>query len=139
MLGGLFGLLRRTPRSEPEPLRGRPRVRREKTYAADSGYVYHYTYEGYRSTGRDGSGDREFVFHCSSDRSTQFSITILAPAASLAAWESDNGRDLNAVERYAVVKMRLFEIFDEFERIAQDLRERLTPEQVARQVEALDL
>ena len=44
-LRGLFGA-----RDEvaPEPLRGRPKVRREKIYSADSGYVYQYFYEGFR-------------------------------------------------------------------------------------------
>ena len=43
------------------------------------------------------------------------------------------------MERYAVIKMRLFEVFDEHERIAEDFVDVLTAEQVERHVETLDL
>ena len=139
MLGKLARLLRGRSADPPAKLRGRPRIRREKTYAADSGYVYHYTYEGYRTATRDGEGGREFVFRCTSDRASRLSITVFAPDSAFARWERAQSRELNAVERYAVVKMQLFETFDEFERISQDLVRRLTAEQVERQVAALDL
>lgn len=124
---------------EPPPLRGRPAIRREKAYAADSGYVYQYTYEGYRDATRDGAEGREFVFDCTSDRASRFRISIFAPAESFVDWEGDAGRDLSEVERYAVVKMRLFEVFDEASHITSHLAESLTAEQVRRHVEALDL
>lgn len=124
---------------EPPPLRGRPPIRREKAYAADSGYVYQYTYEGYRDSSRDAAEGREFVFDCTSDRASRFRITIFAPAECFVAWEGDAGRALSDVERYAVIKMRLFEIFDEASHITSHLAESLTAEQVRRHVEALDL
>lgn len=133
----LARLRQRTP--DPPPLRGRPAIRREKAYAADSGYVYQYTYEGYRDASRDAAEGREFVFDCTSDRASRFRITVFAPADSFADWERDAGRDLSDVERYAVVKMRLFEIFDEASHITSHLAESLTVEQVRRHVEALDL
>lgn len=139
MIRKLVSLLRGRPADPPPGLRGRPRIRREKTYAADSGYVYHYTYEGYRPATRDGAGGKEFVFRCSSDRATGFSITVFAADDSFAGWERSQRRELNEVERYAVVKMQLFETFDGFESISRDLEQRLTPEQVERQIEALDL
>ena len=139
MIAKLVQLLRGRPAPALPELRGRPRIRREKTYAADSGYVYHYTYEGYRPAARDGAEGRDFVFRCTSDRATGFSITVFAPDDSFARWERAERRELNEAERYAVVKMQLFETFDEFERISRDMRERLTPERVERQITALDL
>lgn len=133
----LAKLRQRAP--DPPPLRGRPAIRREKAYAADSGYVYQYTYEGYREARRDAAEGREFVFDCTSDRASRFRISVFAPADSFAAWESDAGRDLSDVERYAIIKMRLFEIFDEASHITSHLAESLTEEQVRRHVEALDL
>lgn len=125
--------------TQPQELRGRPPTRREKAYAADSGYVYQYTYEGYRDAARDGADGREYVFRCTSDRAAHFSITVFAPGTSFASWEQDTGRELSEVERYAVVKMRLFEIFDEAAHIRDDYVERLSEDDVDRQVEALDL
>jgi hypothetical protein len=139
MFREVFRLRRRWRQAPPAELRGRPTIRREKIYAADSGYVYQYTYEGYRPAIREEVEGREFVFGCTSDRASRFNITVFAPAESFADWERRFDRELNQVERYAIIKMRLFEIFDEFERIASDLDEVLSAEQVERQVEALDL
>ena len=49
------------------------------------------------------------------------------------------GRELSEVERYAVVKMHLFEMFDEAAHIREDVVGRLSEDDVDRQVEALDL
>ena len=139
MLQRLLGLFRGKRAATPPELRGRPSIRREKVYAADSGYVYQYTYEGYCSTARDGSEGRDFVFGCTSDRASRFGIVVFAPDESFVAWERHAGRELTAVEHYAIVKMRLFEIFDESEHVSEDLVEVLTAEQVERQIETLDL
>ncbi len=139
MLRQLFRLRRGRRRAAAPELRGRPPIRREKIYAADSGYVYQYTYEGYRPATRAKVDGWEFVFRCTTDRAAHFPISVFAPAESFSDWERRFDRELNQVERYAIIKMRLFEILDEFERISSDLDEVLTPEQVERQVEALDL
>ncbi len=120
-------------------LRGRPPVRREKAYAADSGYVYQYFYCGYRTTSRGGASGKEFVFDCTSDRSRRFTVAIFASDASYEDWERSSQRELSATERYAIVKMRLFEIFDESGPIDADIAAGLSPEQVARQIGLLDL
>ena len=88
---------------------------------------------------RDAVEGCEFVFLYTSDRASRFSITVFAPDASFSDWERQFDRELNQVERYAVIKMRLFEIFDEYERISGDLDSVLSVNQVERQVEALDL
>ena len=139
MFRRLFRLRSRRRGTGLAELRGRPPIRREKVYAADSGYVYQYTYEGYRPVTRDAVDGCEFVFRCTADRASRFSITVFAPDGSFADWERQFDRELNQVERYAVIKMRLFEIFDEYERISADLDSVLSVEQVERQVEALDL
>lgn len=139
MFRRLFRLRSRRRGTGPVELRGRPPIRREKVYAADSGYVYQYTYEGYRPVTRDAVEGCEFVFLCTSDRASRFSITVFAPDASFSDWERQFDRELNQVERYAVIKMRLFEIFDEYERISGDLDSVLSVNHVERQVEALDL
>ncbi len=97
-----LGWLRKLQRA-PEPLRGAPPVRRQKTYSAQSGYVYQYFYRGYRISGET----TEYVFETSADRKTTFPVTVLLPASSVA------GRDLTNTERYAVAKMALFQAFDE--------------------------
>ncbi len=139
MLKGFLGRLAGRREPEPPALRGRPAIRREKTYSAESGYVYQYTYEGFRDATRDGTHGRDFVFRCTSDRARHCSLAVFAPDRTFASWERDFGRELSEVERYAVVKMRLFEILDESARIRADRVELLAAEHVQRQVEALDL
>ena len=139
MLAKLLERLRRGGREPGPEFLGRPPIRREKAYAADSGYVYQYTYEGYRAATRTGSVGSEFVFECTSDRAARFRLAVFAPDESFAAWERSAGRDLNAVERYAIVKMRLFEILDESVHIQRDSEWLLTAAQVERHVAELDL
>ncbi len=139
MLAKFLERLRRGSQQPVPELLGRPQIRREKAYAADSGYVYQYTYEGYRAATRSDRVGREFVFECTSDRASRFRLAVFAPDESFAAWERSAGRDLNAVERYAVVKMQLFAIFDESEHIKDDGEWLLTAGQVERHVAELDL
>lgn len=94
---------------EPEPLKGRRPVRRLKTYSSIAGYVYEYTYEGYRDT----AGQREHVFSVSPDRKTWFLLPVFVPDRALAQWEHEHERTLNEAERYAVAKLALFAAFDE--------------------------
>lgn len=105
MLSRLFG---RKP-AAPQALRGAPAVRRQKTYSAQTGRVYQYYYEGYRETGRG----RVYTFQVSSDRKSSFVLSVLLPQSALDAWRQSGGRDLAPTEQYAVVKMTLFETFDE--------------------------
>ena len=99
----------------PPPLAGTPPVRRLKTYAGDSGYVYEYYYEGYRVSSRADAAGAEYVFTVSADRRNWFPVTVFLEDAAVAGWERRRGRELNMTERYAVVKMALFRAFDERE------------------------
>jgi hypothetical protein len=95
------------------PLSGAPAVRRMKTYSAQSGYVYQYFYDGYRTL--DASGERitEFVFQISADRKTWNDLSVLVSASAVESWEKANARELSATERYAIAKIALFQAFDE--------------------------
>jgi hypothetical protein len=96
----------------PAPLHGAPPVRRQKTYSAQTGFVYQYYYEGYRASERAGRRGDEYVFQISSDRKSSFPLTVFLPGAAVEAWQRGHGRQLIATEHYAAVKMALFEAFD---------------------------
>jgi len=104
-------LFRRKP--SPQPLRGAPPVRREKSYSAQTGYVYQYYYEGCRDADREGRPGQEYVFHVSSDRKSSFSLSVFLPKAVVDGWQQRHGRALNSTEQYAAVKLTLFRSFDE--------------------------
>jgi hypothetical protein len=100
-----------------EPLRGARPVRREKTFSAQSGYVYQYFYEGYRDSRRDNGPGQDHIFSVTSDRANRFPVTVFLGTEAVKVWEAAQGRELSATEQYAVVKMRLFQAFDERDRI----------------------
>ena len=95
------------------PLSGAPAVRRQKTYSAQSGYVYQYYYEGHRPYQRDRDKGAEFVFDVSADRKTSAPVSVLLSEHAVDDWESRHGRTLHGSERYAIAKMALFQAFDE--------------------------
>jgi len=93
------------------PLTGAPAVRRQKTYSAQSGYVYQYFYEGQRPTSPDPG--TEYVFDVSADRKTSAPVSVFVSSDALESWQSQSGRVLSSAERYAIAKMALFQAFDE--------------------------
>lgn len=139
MLARLRGLFARDDKPAAEPLRGRPAVRREKMYAADSGYVYQYFYEGFRQAERGGRPGCEHIFNCTADRAGRFTVTVFAADEAFAQWQRGHGRELAAVERYALVKMALFAGFDASGRLSADMEIPLDGERVAEHAETLDL
>jgi hypothetical protein len=90
------------------PLQGTPLTRRQKNYAAESGYAYEYFYDGFR----DVAGVREHWFTVSGNRKHWFQTAVRVPESEVLAWESAHGRELAANERYAIAKMALFQAFD---------------------------
>ena len=98
---------------KPQPLTGAPAVRRQKTYSAQSGYVYQYYYEGHRSYKRERDKGSEYVFDVSADRKTSAPVSVLVSDRAIEDWEGRHGRTLNGSERYAIAKMALFQAFDE--------------------------
>ena len=95
------------------PLSGAPTVRRQKSYSAQSGYVYQYFYEGSRAYASSRQRGSEFVFTFSADRKTSHAVSVLVSEDAVAAWEQSHARALLANERYAIAKMALFQAFDE--------------------------
>lgn len=114
--------LKRFFKREPpgKPLRGPPSVRREKAYSADTGYVYQYFYEGYRDAERAGEPGQEYVFHVTSDRASRFALRVFLGQRALEAWQRAHGSPLSPTEQYAVVKMSLFQTFDERTEMGSD-------------------
>lgn len=96
----------------PAPLTGAPQVRRQKTYSAQSGYVYVYEYAGCREVIRDSDQATEYVFEVSSDRQTFEHVSVFLAPSAVAAWE-DEHHSLDSNERYAIAKMALLQAFDE--------------------------
>jgi hypothetical protein len=100
-------------RKKNMPLSGAPAVRRQKTYSAQSGYVYQYFYEGQRPL--SSQRGTEFVFNVSPDRKSSSQVSVFISAEAMQSWQQESGRPLSATERYAIAKMALFQAFDERE------------------------
>jgi hypothetical protein len=100
----MFGWLKR----DKAPLTGGRAVRREKTYSAESGYVYRYVYSGQRPA----RGGTEYVFEVSRLRRSFSPISVFLADAALEDWQAGHGRELSGPERYAVAKMALLQALD---------------------------
>ena len=97
----------------PAPLSGAAATPRLKTYAADSGYVYHYFHQGDRPSPATDDAGMEFVFQISHNRQDWRPLTVSLPDAALLRWQADHAREISSTERYALVKMALFQAFDQ--------------------------
>ena len=107
----MFAWLKKKP--QETPLAGAPPVRRQKTYSAESGYVYQYYYLGYRAAERSGAPGVEYVFDVSADRKLWFPVTVFVAASALDSWQKRQERPLIDSERYAVAKLSLLQAFDQ--------------------------
>lgn len=122
------------------PLTGAPAVLRQKTYSAESGYVYQYFYEGQRPAKGDGENGVEYVFNVSADRKSSFPVSVFVSDKSLEKWQTEHGRQLGSTERYAVAKMALFQAFDRRSSPVEMTEEvRVTPEDVESILATLDI
>lgn len=95
------------------PLAGAPTVRRQKTYSAESGYVYQYYYLGCRACERGASAGLEYVFDVSADRKLWFPVPVFVSLGVLDSWHKTHHRQLNTSEQYAVAKLSLLQAFDQ--------------------------
>jgi hypothetical protein len=96
-------------------------TRRMKTYTGQTGYVYQYYFVGDRPAlpdDRDAPAT-EYVFDVTSDRKSMFAVSVLLTDEAAAEWQRVHGRPLSATERYAAAKMRLFQGFDEVEKMQE--------------------
>jgi hypothetical protein len=127
----MFDWLRR---NKPQPLTGAPAIRREKTYSAESGYVYSYFYRGHRPC----QGGAEYVFDVSADRRKFLPVSVFLSGAALEPWQTAHGRELTGSERYAIAKLALQQALDGSPEPAGLNREvRVEPAAVAETLERL--
>jgi hypothetical protein len=96
-------------------------TRRMKTYTGQTGYVYQYYFVGDRPALPEDpdAAAVEYVFDVSSDRKTTFAVSVFLRQEAMDAWQAAHGRALSATERYAAAKMRLFQGFDEIEKMQE--------------------
>lgn len=92
-------------------------IRRMKTYTGGQGYVYQYYFVGKRPALANTSKDpaSEYIFDVTSDRKTTFAVSVILPDSAVREWNVSHGRNLTDAEQYGLVKMRLFQGFDEIE------------------------
>ena len=95
------------------PLSGAPAVRRQKSYSAQSGFVYQYFYQGNRPAIREREQGQEFVFEVTADRKTSFPVSVFVSEPVVVDWQNLHNRALSPTERYAIAKMALFQAFDD--------------------------
>jgi hypothetical protein len=97
----------------------RPEVaHRIKSYSAETGFVYQYTFVEVRPARRGLSLGTEYIYVISADRKENFPLSIFVRKSAGEKWSKRAGRKLNGTEEYAVAKMRLFQAFDEVEDLA---------------------
>ena len=100
-------------RKKEARLTGAPKVRRQKTHSAESGYVYQYFYEGQRPARREALAGTQFVFNVSADRKSSFLVSVFLSDEAVESWQREHARELGSTERYAVAKLALFQAFDQ--------------------------
>jgi len=108
-------------------------VRRLRTYTAQTGYVYQYYFVGQREAiGSDPEAPAiEYVFDVTADRKTIFAVSVFLGPQALEAWSAANGRALSEPERYAAIKLRLMQAFDDIPDMLQAGRRlRVEPEEI---------
>ncbi len=117
-------------------------MRRTKTYSALSGYVFQYVYAGHRLCQRPSA--REYVFQVGSQRqaSAEMMISIADAIPDLLAQHAS--REISPRECYALAKLKLFRVLDEWEPAAgsghvPSTVAQLTPEEALDLWETLDL
>jgi hypothetical protein len=90
-------------------------LRRMKTYAGQTGYVYQYYFVGRRAALPDApeAPAMEYIFDVSPDRKTMFAVSVFVRGEALGAWAARHGRPLSDSEQYAAAKMRLLQGLDE--------------------------
>jgi hypothetical protein len=90
-------------------------ARRHKSYAAETGVSYRYSFAARQRVVRpegQGSGS-DYIFVVTADQGVPFTLRIFVSDRATAAWRGAHGRELDATEQYAAAKMRLFRGFDE--------------------------
>jgi len=93
--------------------------RRVKSYSSATGYTYQYVFHEVRKARRGLTGGNEYIYLISADRKTSFPLAIFIGRDAVRGWSRTAGRDLNGTEEYAAAKMKLFQVLDEVENLAE--------------------
>ena len=98
--------------------------RRLKTYTGQTGFVYQYYFVGKRRAFEDApeAPATEYIFDVTPDRKMMFAVSVFLRDAAVEAWGRAHGRPLNDAEQYASAKLRLFQGFDEIEKMMDEGR-----------------
>jgi hypothetical protein len=88
-------------------LGGAPRLGRQKTYSAESGYVYQYVLSSFKQHRRGGEQVHDYTFGVTGGREPAALVSVLLRASILQQWVARHGRELTASERYAIAKITL--------------------------------
>ena len=90
-------------------------VRRLKTYAAQTGFVYDYYYVGKRAALDSDplAPSTEYVFDVSADRKSLVAVSIFLSQKTVDTYVAEHGGPLSDPELYAAVKLRLLKALDE--------------------------
>jgi hypothetical protein len=91
---------------QPEP-GGALRTGRQKTYSADSGYVYQYVLLSFRQHRRGGEELHEYTFEVSGGPGRKSNIAVILRSSVLHTWIRDHDREFSASERYGIAKITL--------------------------------
>ena len=84
-----------------------PRTGRQKTYSADSGYVYQYVLSSFRQHRRVGEDLHEYTFEVSGGPGRKSSVAIVLKSSVLHTWIREHDREFSASERYGIAKIAL--------------------------------
>jgi hypothetical protein len=86
---------------------GAPRTGRQKTYSAESGYVYQYVLSSFKQHRRGGEDLHEYTFEVSAGRGRSSSLTVVLRSSVLREWIRRHDREFSASERYGIAKITL--------------------------------
>ncbi len=126
-------------RRSQQALEGGPPAPRVKSYSSDAGYVYRYFYAGHRPASAPEAA-MEHVFQVSPGTGDFAAVSVFLGDNAVAEFERSHHRELNPTERYALVKLALFQVFDECEDPASLSRAiRVRPEDLGPFAETLGL
>ncbi|MBI2677485.1 MAG: hypothetical protein HYX28_01745 [Candidatus Koribacter versatilis] len=90
-----------------------------KTYTGQTGYVYQYYFVGKRVAMPDDPDAPaiEYIFDVTADRKTIFAVSVFLKQSALDEWKAAHARALTDPEQYAAAKLRLFQGFDEVDKM----------------------
>ena len=86
---------------------GAPRTGRQKTYSAESGYVYQYVLSAFRQYRRGDEELYEYTFQVSAGRGEASAVTVVLRSSVLREWIRQHDREFSASERYGIAKITL--------------------------------